>query len=36
MLLKNSYENKFGEIEGEAYFPYFKKEITDLSKKGVS
>jgi len=36
MLLKNSYKNEFGEIEGTAFFPYFNKEITVICRKGVS
>ena len=36
MLLKNSFKNKYGEIEGKAFFPYFNKEVTVICRKKVS
>lgn len=36
MRLKNSYKNEFGELEGTAFFPYFKKKITVICRGEVS
>lgn len=36
MRLKNTYLNECNEIEGIAFFPYFKKEITVVCCKGVT
>lgn len=36
MLLKNYFTNEYNEIEGTAFFPYFKKEIHVICWEGTS
>lgn len=36
MHLRNRFINEFGQVEGTVFFPYLKKDVTVICRKGVS